>query len=242
MTVLATACGLTSGCATTHGQIVAFLRSHETATATGHYTVYPPDAVTVHAPHAPEIDGTTQTVRPDGKISLRLLGEVQVAGLTTGEIADKLRTQLARYYVEPEVVLEVAQYRSQFYYVFGQVAAPGPRAFTGRDTLLRALAHARPTFLAWTTQIRVVRPSANALERRVVTVDLDRIVHEGDASQDFLLQPGDIIEVPPTPLAWLGLRVRELFFPIEPVVDTYVRPAQTIHATNDYQDGVDGEE
>ena len=225
-----------TGCATRHGQLIAFLNSHDTAVATGHYTVMPPDAVTIHAPGAPEIDGGRQTVRPDGKISLRLLGEVQVAGLTTQEIADKLEMQLGRYYRNPEVVVDVARYSSQHYFVFGEVVHPGPRLFTGRDTLLHALADARPNFLAWRNQIRVVRPSSDGGDSKTITVDLDAMVARGDTSQDVLLQPGDIIEVPPTPLAWVGLRVRELLYPIEPIVDTYTRPARALAANDYYND------
>jgi protein involved in polysaccharide export with SLBB domain len=223
------------GCGPTHGQLVEFLRSHELITSTGHYTVMPPDAITVHAPGAPEVDGTSQTVRPDGKVALRLLGEVYVAGLTTEEIAEKLKAQLARFYVEPEVVVEMAAYRSQFYYVFGQVRRPGAQRYTGRDTLLKALADAKPTFLAWRSQIRVVRPSPDEQSRKAIIVDLDEMVRSGDVSKNFLLQQGDIIEVPPTPLAWLGLRVRELLFPLEPALRTYQQPAGAIQATNVYE-------
>lgn len=231
--VCATACG------PNHGQLVEFLRAHDTAASTGHYTVYPPDMLIIHAPGAEEIDGTHQTVRPDGKIVLRLIGEVQVAGLTTQEISEKIKAQLSRYYVDPEVVLEVAGYRSQFYYVFGQVKSPGAKIFTGRDTLLKALADAQPTFLAWRSQIKVVRPSSVPGEQKTITVDLNDMIRNGEVQNNVLLQEGDIVQVPPTPLAWIGLRVRELLYPIEPAVRTYTGPATTLDATRQYRAGVD---
>jgi polysaccharide export outer membrane protein len=197
----------------------------------------PPDSIAVHAPAAPEIDGVRQTVRPDGKVTLRLLGEVHVAGLTTKEVAEKLEAQLSRYYVAPEVVVEIAAYRSQFYYVFGQVARPGAKPYTGRDTLLKALADAKPTFLAWRSQVRVVRPSPDEKERKTVIVDLDEMVRTGDVNKNFLLQEGDIIEVPPTPLAWLGLRVREVLYPLQPAMRTYEEPTNIIRATDVYEHG-----
>jgi len=231
-----------AGCANTHEQMAAFLRAHENEVSTGHYVVRPPDMITIHAPGAPEIDGVSQMVRTDGKVVLRLLGEVDVAGLTTAEIADKLKTLLARYYVDPEVVVEVSAYNSQFYYVFGEVAAPGPKRYTGRDTLVMALADAQPTFLAWRSQIRVVRPGARAGEQKVITVDLERMLREGDLAMNFLLQEGDVIEVPPTPLGWLGHRVRELLYPITPAVEAYRGPASVISATETYRDGVDSDD
>jgi len=233
---------LVSGCASTHGQLVSFLRSTDATVATGHYTVMPPDVVALHAPGAPELDGVRQRVRPDGKLALRLLGEVEVAGLTTQEIAEKLKAQLSRYYIEPEVVVEISDYRSQNYYVFGEVGNPGARPFTGRDTLLDALARARPTFLAWRSQIRVVRPGPNDDSRKTIVIDLDKMVRSGETDQNILLQPGDIIEVPPTPLAWVGHRMRELLYPIQPAVQAYTRPADVIDANDTYSNHDDSDD
>jgi len=226
---------LATGCATTsHGNLVAFLNAHDHAVSNGHYTVMPPDSITIHAPQAPEIDGVTQRLRPDGKLSLRLLGEVHVAGLTTQEIAEKLRTLLARYYVEREVVVEVSDFQSQRYYVFGQVSRAGPKALTGHDTLLMALAEAHPTFLAWTTQIRVVRPDRDKKESKTIIVNLDQMVQSGETNSDILLQDGDIIDVPPTPLAWVGLRIREVLNPFEPAIDAYLLPTSVLYANDVY--------
>lgn len=232
---------LTTGCASTHEHMVAFLQSRDAPVSTGHYTVAPPDTIAFHAPGAGEIDGVVQRVRPDGKVALRLLGEVHVAGLTTQEIAEKVKAQLSRYYIEPEVVVEVAGYNSQQYFVFGEVANPGPKMFTGRDTLIKALANAHPTFLAWRSQIRVVRPDPDGGESKVIIVDLDRMVRSGDVEQNVLLQPDDIIEVPPTPLAWVGHRVRELLYPVSPAVRLWDSPAEALETYDDYdRSGGDG--
>jgi polysaccharide export outer membrane protein len=225
-----------TGCASRHQELVDFLRAHEIEVSTGHYVVRAPDAITVHSPDVPEIDGATQVVRSDGRIVLRLLGDVDVAGLTTEEIAAKLKRLLARYYVEPEVVIEVSGYRSQFYYVFGEVGSAGPQPYTGRDTLLKALAEAQPTFLAWRSQISVIRPSAKPGQARTITVDLDRMLKSGDVTEDFLLQEGDVIQVPPTPLAWIGHRIREVLYPVGPLMNAYTTPAAPIYATHAYED------
>lgn len=232
---------LLAGCSTTHDQLVAFVRQHEAEVATGTYRVRPPDALAVHAPNAPEVDGTQQMVRSDGKIVFRLLGEVDVAGLTTGEISQKIEAQLSRYYVEPEVMVEVVGYNSQFYYVFGEVNSPGPVRYTGRDTVLMALAQARPNFFAWRGQIRVTRPGPTPeAPPKTIIVDLDKMLNEGDMTANILLQEGDIVEVPPTPLAWCGHRVRELLYPVQPVAQLYSQPADIIRDTGTYQNGWDG--
>ena len=225
-----------AGCATTHDQLVDFLRAHEVEVSTGHYVVRPPDSIAIHSPDVPEIDGATQTLRPDGKVVLRLLGEVEVAGLTTEEIAAKLKTQLVRYYVEPEVMVEVAGYHSQYYYVFGEVSSAGPRLYTGCDTLLRTLAECQPTYLAWRSQITVVRPTADGGESKRITVDLDRMLQRGDLTEDVLLQEGDVIQVPPTPLAWVGHRIRELLYPVGPLMNAYTMPTAPLGATHEYEE------
>jgi polysaccharide export outer membrane protein len=234
--LVGSAAALPCGCASTHEQFVGFVQSREAPVSTGHYTVNPPDAIAIHAPGATEIDGTIQRVRADGKVSLRLIGEVQVAGLTTQEIAEKLGAQLSRYYIEPEVAVELVDSRSQVYYVFGEVLHPGVKLYTGRNTLLSALAQAAPTFLAWRSQIRVVRPGPEKDSRKIIVVNLDKMVHSGDTQQNVLLQPGDIIEVPPTPLAWVGHRVRELLYPVEPAVRAYAAPSEVLEANDIYEE------
>jgi protein involved in polysaccharide export with SLBB domain len=227
-----------SGCATaTHDQLVAFLRSHEAEVASGSYVVRAPDVIAIHAPGAEEINGSIQPVRSDGKVVLRLLGEVDVAGLTPEEIGNKLEAQLSRYYVEPEVIVDVAGYNSQFFFVFGEVAVPGPRSYTGRDTLLMAIADAQPNFFAWLQQVRVTRPSPEGMERKTIVVDVAKMIRTGDSSENILLQEGDIIEVPPTPLAWVGHRVRELFYPLDPVLRAYQFPADVMDTTDIYRYG-----
>ncbi len=225
-----------AGCASRHDQGAAFVRSHETPVASGQYIVGPADIIIVHTSGADELDGLRTTVRPDGKIDLRLLGEVDVAGLTTTEISAKLKGLLVRYYVAPEVVVQLFESRSRHYFVFGEVTYGGARVITGQETLLRALAEAQPTFLAWRQRIRVVRPAAEPGERKVMIVDMDKLAKSGDQSLDVRLQAGDVIEVPPSPLAWVGERVREVLYPVGPVLQAYSVPASPIAATQVYQD------
>src|SRR5437870_7325094 len=65
------------------------------------YRVDPPDEIILHAPDIKEIDNQRLVVRPDGKISLDLVGEVLVAGKTPVEIADELKRLIAPFYVKP---------------------------------------------------------------------------------------------------------------------------------------------
>lgn len=213
-----------SGCGPKPEHTAAFLKPYEQDVAGGQFRIMPPDTIEITSPNVPEIDGETQNLRPDGKITLRLIGEVYVAGLTTSEIADKLTQQLTRYYQKPIVVVRAAAGASKRYYVFGEVSGPGPYPFTGNDTLLGALAMAQPTRLAWMSQVKVVRPSHENRERHEMTIDVDEIVKHGKSTDNVLLQEGDIIHVPPTPLAWLGLQFQALLFPLNQVLATGYTP------------------
>jgi polysaccharide export outer membrane protein len=82
----------------------------------------------------------TPTVQTGGTVTLPLLGEVEVAGLTVPEIKAKLTTLLGRdYLVRPQVEVTVKEYQSQFVTVLGEVASPGRKALRGRTRLVDVL-------------------------------------------------------------------------------------------------------
>lgn len=219
-----------SGCSTSDKEVNAFLHEWETSVSATDYQVQPPDTIEISAAQAPEIDGEEQMVRSDGKVSLRLLGDVQVAGMTPVEISRKIEDMLREYYVDPKVNVLVTGRNSKRFFVFGQVNRAGAYNYTGRDSLLYVLSQAQPTFLAWKSQVKVIHPSHEIENRHVMTVDVDRIMEEGKLDQNVLLQDGDIVYVPATPLAWVGLRLQEVLWPVSPMVNAAQTPANVATA------------
>lgn len=232
LTALAVLCSAFAGCAPKYEDLKVFSQSHRQDVAASNYRLEPPDVIEIESPIALEIDQEVQRIRSDGKISLRLIGEVQVSGLTPEEVAAKLEELLSRYYESPEVTVRVASYASKNVYVFGQVMDRGAHPFTGRDTVVSLIAAAQPNFLAWGAQVKVIRPSPNPEERHEIVVNVDDMLESGDMTDNFLLQEGDIVFVPPTPLGYVGLRIQELLFPISPAIATYNAPAQAINSTD----------
>ncbi len=230
-----------AGCASRHTDLLEFLKDHEHLATATEYRVGIPDSIGISAPRVLEIEGTNQTVGVDGKISLRLLGPVRVVGLTPKEIAAKLQELLKPYYEDPKVQVVVTQYESKKYYVFGEVNSPGPRPYTGKDSLIDALSAAAPTFIAWRSQVRVIRPDPDPDRAVRIRVDLDYMVRSGDLRMNVLLEPGDIVYVPPTPLGWVGKRVQEILYPFMPVFQAYQFPANMIGATDEYANDDDDE-
>ena len=185
------------------------------------YEVQPPDVIKVVAPKISEIDGQEVSVRPDGKVDFNLIGEVYVAGKTPEQIAEEIRRVAARYY-DPEnldVSVQITEFKSKMIYIFGQVEDPGPKPYTGRDTILHVLADARLNERAWPQRIVIVRPHDDPTVKQKVTVDLKEMYETGQTSHNFLLENGDVVYVPPSPMAVLGITFNKLLFPIRPLAN-----------------------
>ncbi len=210
--------GLTGCFSSQPEDIKAFLRPYEVNVTAERYVLQPPDEIEILCSKVPEIHMQRQLIRPDGKISFEGLGEIEVAGRTIEEIASILRTKVLRLYAlngDKPIDVRIATYRSKVYYVLGQVYLPGPKMYTGRDTVLTAIADARLNPMAWAERIQIIRPSDNELIKpEIFEVNFERMIAHGDATQNVLLQEADIIYVPPTILASVGLKVEELIRPI----------------------------
>lgn len=219
------AAGATAGCATSDQEVKTFLHEWEASVSATEYRVQPPDTLEISSAQAGEIDGEEQAVRQDGKISLRLLGEIEVAGLTPLEIARKLESLMRKYYEDPKVSVRVTLRDSKRFYVFGQVTRPGAYHYSGRDSLLYALSQTQPTLIAWKSQVKVIHPSHDPEKRQVLTVDVDKIMEQGELDNNVLLQENDIVFVPATPLGWVGLRLQEVLWPVSPMLGAVQTPA-----------------
>jgi polysaccharide export outer membrane protein len=131
------------------------------------------------------------TVRIDGKISVALLGDVQAAGRSTGE----LTRGLARFLSTPTVTIAVNQPRSTRFFVLGMVGKSGEFQMTSPTTLVQALAVAGGLReYAKSDSIVIVRQEGG--KSTFVPVNYKRLVSDRDASQNIPLRPGDTILVP----------------------------------------------
>ena len=210
---------LVAGCFPSNPEdIRAFVKPYEVDVTAENYVFQPPDEVEIHCADVPQIDMQRQRIRPDGKISFEAFGEIEVAGKTPREVAVILEQKVAELYALPgdyPIDVRVGAYASKLYYVVGQVARPGPRTYTGRDTLVTAVIDAYPTPMAWERRVQVVRPSAFEDQKAMIfEVDFIKLVRHGDTTKNVLLEEGDIVFVPPTILASIGLLIEEFISPV----------------------------
>jgi len=209
-----------SGCFSSNPKdIRAFLMPKDVDVSMRDYILHPPDEIEVHCTAAEQIDGQSQQIRPDGRISFEGVGELYAAGKTPAQIANEIREKVLDLYQlegNQPVDVRVVAFRSKRYYVLGQVSSPGAQVYTGRDTVLGAIALAgSPTVQAWVSRIQIVRPSAvKNIKPKIFEFDYDRAAAHGDASKDVLLQPGDVVYVPPTILAAAAMKIEEFISPI----------------------------
>jgi polysaccharide export outer membrane protein len=166
------------------------------------YRVAPPDKLKITAPAVPEIKEIITQIRPDGKISLNLLGEIYVANKTPEEISQLVTQAATKYYNNPDIRIQVEEYNSKFFEVFGTAARDGGRKpYTGRDTVVSALSAAGLSEDAWPQQVAISRPAKNGQPRATAIVNVKHMYMTGDIRQNYLLEEGDIIYIPDSPLA-----------------------------------------
>ncbi len=209
---------LMSGCFTSHPKnIAAFYKPSEVDVTSKKYVLMPPDRVTIHCSRVPELDGQGQTIRPDGIISFESLGEIYVAGKTPEEVTVILEQKAASLYNLPgdePIDVRLAAYQSKRYYVLGQVFRPGPAVYTGRDSVLQALA-GRLNPMAWKSRIQVIRPSAEQdVPPEIFEINYTWMAKHGDLRKNVLLEEGDIIYVPATPFAAVAMTMEQVLRPI----------------------------
>jgi protein involved in polysaccharide export with SLBB domain len=203
----------------------AFVKDPRPIVTSTEYLIAPPDTITISSKRVREINGHTEQIRPDGKITLPLLGSVFVTGKTVEAASAELEGMAREFYADADVSLRVVGYASKKIYVFGEVGSPGPYPYTGTNTVLGTLAIAQPTRLAAPSRIDILRPNKDGTLRKKMTIDLDRMVKKGDNSLDAVLEEGDIVYVPPNILATAGLALQQLLLPIQPAAATVKGPA-----------------
>lgn len=183
--------------------------------ASSSYIVGAPDMLHVVVLPDPAIERSV-TVRPDGMISIDLIGDVPAAGRSIGEIASDIEQRIARFKRGAAVTVSLVAANSNAITVLGEVRSPQSFALLKETRVSEAIARVGgPVFTGSERSVRVVRSGSG--ETIVYRVNLSAI-QAGDLRTDIVLAEGDIVYVPPTFWARIGYVVQAILFPFNPLL------------------------
>lgn len=158
------------------------------------------DVINVSVYDEPDLTIENIPIRPDGRISFPLIGDVQAEGLTVSELNQALAEGLGRFILAPKVTVIVHEFNSQQYTIFGEVVEPGVYPMTTEVSITEALASAgglnKGQFRATSVELADLTHAFIARGERVLPVDFARLLRQGDMRFDVTLQPGDYIYIP----------------------------------------------
>jgi polysaccharide biosynthesis/export protein len=161
----------------------------------GSYVVGEADVLRINVWKQPEISQQNLVVRPDGMISVPLVGEVRVSGMTPVQIETTLVQELRQYVNEPRVTVTVAEVGSKTVYVTGEIQHPGSYPLVGPVDVLQIIAKAGGvTPYAHRRSVFVLREVSGKKEK--LPVNYSRIFRGRNPEQNITLRPGDTVVVP----------------------------------------------
>jgi len=175
-------------------RVAPVVRSASAVDMSKEYLIGPEDVLDITVwKNCPDLCRTVP-VRPDGKMSLPLVNDVQAAGLTPMDLRQHLTEQLAEYLPSPEVSVIVREVHNFKVAVVGSVKMPGDYEIKSQATVLELIARAQGlTEFANRDKVVVLRQNGTKTERIKFNY---RKVAEGDDQDNFYVRAGDIIVVP----------------------------------------------
>ena len=183
------------GCAGPSEEVIA-----ETKSSTNEFLLGPEDVLDVVVWRSDDLTQKDVVVRPDGKIAMPLVGEVEAIGRTAKELAAHIAERLKEYKENPTVYVKVKEANSYHVYVLGDVAKPGKYQVKSQVTVLHAIAMAggfTPYAAKNKMQVRrtVVGPPGHSKEFKIPAPYDDLMSGDGEI-KDFVLKTGDMVVVP----------------------------------------------
>ena len=180
------------------------------------YRLEAPDQIEISVLPQSELDRTV-TIRPDGKISLPLIGDVFVEGSTTETLSQELNEKFSKYIKNASVSVIVTGFNSKKIFVVGEVFDQGAFPYSGTTTVFEAVEEAG-SFTRRASLGRVILVRGDLENPEVIDVNLRDVINKGIKRKDLHLQPNDIVYVPPNGFAKAGYAVEQVLFPFMPVL------------------------
>jgi protein involved in polysaccharide export with SLBB domain len=163
------------------------------------FTLGPGDKLEIEVIGHPETRAET-FVTPDGNLYFHLAPGLDVWGLTLTQARERLEGQLANFFTQPQVSFNLREVASKSVWLLGRLTRPGVYPLTGPTTVLEAFAlaggPASSTSQISTEELADLRHSFVMRQAQLLPVDFERLLREGDMTQNIYLQPDDFVFVP----------------------------------------------
>jgi polysaccharide export outer membrane protein len=167
---------------------------HSAATTDPNYVIGAQDVLDISVWREPDLSRQVP-VRPDGKISLPLLNDVQAMGLTPTQLAAQITTGLDKFMTSPQVTVIVSQINSQRVYILGEVGRAGAYGLLPGMTVLQALSNAGG-FTAFANQKGIYVLRQDGAKQQKLFFNYKDVVSGKKPEQNIELKSGDTIVIP----------------------------------------------
>ena len=172
----------------------------EAGSAKNDFLLGPEDVLDIVVWKNDDLSQKAVVVRPDGKISMPLIGEMMAGGLTSNQLANQISSRLKEFKEHPAVTVSVKEVNSYYVYVLGEVGKPGKYQLKSHATVLQAVAVANGfTVYAAKNRMQVIRnvstEDGKSREIRIPVRYDDLISGQGEIG-NFVLKSGDVVVVP----------------------------------------------
>ena len=134
---------------------------------------------------------TPYRIRPDGKISVPLVGEIDAEGMTVSQFTETLRLGLSRYIVQPDVAVNIVKLGGVRVYVFGEVTKPGAYELTKSHRVMDAIGAANG--FNWDTAKKKIFLIHQDNPEKAIPINLNKMLQTGDMSENYEMREGDIL-------------------------------------------------
>jgi polysaccharide export outer membrane protein len=186
--------GLTGSGTAQARQRVPSPTSAATVTVPPDFVIGPEDVLGVMFWREPDISGDV-AVRPDGVITLPLLGDIKAAGLRPEQLREQIEAAADKYLTDANVTVLVRQINSRKVFITGEVTTPGPYPLTGPRTVMQLIALAGGvTEYADTENVSILRQEQG--RTRALKFNYKDVAKGKKLEQNIQLQPGDTVVVP----------------------------------------------
>lgn len=169
-----------------------------TAAFAADYTLRAGDQLSIMITQEQDISTTTQNsnytpyqIRPDGKVSVPLVGEIEAQGMTVSQFTDTLRQGLSRYIVQPDVAVNIVKLGGVRVYVFGEVNKPGAYELTKSHRVMDAIGAANG--FNWDTAKKKIFLIHQDNPEKAIPINLNKMLQTGDMTENYEMREGDIL-------------------------------------------------